>query len=88
LALSEASDADTTASRNWALPTSKCRFWRDDLWRPSDKHWDAEESAGFLAATAGDRLQPPSALLLDTGCRRGEACALRWTAASTSTPGR
>ena len=47
--------------------------------RQADKHWDAEEAVRFLAATAGDRLNPLWALLLDTGCRRGEVCALRWT---------
>jgi integrase len=47
--------------------------------RQADKHWDADEAARFLAVTTGDRLHPLWALLLDTGCRRGEVCALRWT---------
>jgi integrase len=46
--------------------------------RQAEKHWDADEAARFLATTAGERLHPLWALLLDTGCRRGEACALRW----------
>jgi integrase len=46
--------------------------------RQADKHWDADQAARFLAATAGDRLHPLWALLLDTGMRRGEACAVRW----------
>jgi integrase len=47
--------------------------------RQADKHWDADEAARFLVTTTGDRRHPLWALLLDTGCRRGEACALRWT---------
>jgi integrase len=45
----------------------------------SDRHWDADQAARFLGATTGDRLHPLWALLLDTGCRRDEVCALRWT---------
>jgi integrase len=41
--------------------------------------WTGEQAAAFLAATAGDRLGALWALMLDSGCRRGEALALRWS---------
>jgi integrase len=44
-----------------------------------ERVWDGEQAAAFLAATADDRLHPLWAFLLDSGCRRGEASALRWS---------
>jgi integrase len=46
--------------------------------RQAGKYFDAAEAARFLEATRSDRLHPLWALLVDTGVRRGEACALRW----------
>ena len=47
---------------------------------PSDEqHWEPDEARQFLVATADDRLGPFWALALDTGARRGELCALRWS---------
>jgi integrase len=45
-----------------------------------ERVWSADEARAFLDATRGDRLHPLWCLMLDTGCRRGEASALRWTA--------
>lgn len=42
------------------------------------KVWTEEEARTFLTATADDRLSALWRLLLSTGCRRGEAIALRW----------
>ncbi|HZS02204.1 MAG TPA: site-specific integrase [Chloroflexota bacterium] len=41
--------------------------------------WSVEQATQFLAATRGDRWHVLWALLLGTGCRLGEALALRWS---------
>jgi integrase len=64
--------APTTQTPKRQRPTHRNR-------RQADKHWDADEAARFLAVTTDHRLHPLWALLVDTGCRRGEVCALRWT---------
>ncbi len=43
------------------------------------KVWTGPEARTFLAATVSDRLAALWALLLDSGCRRGEALGLRWS---------
>src|SRR5581483_2314991 len=40
--------------------------------------WSRDEAARFLAGTRGDRWHVLWALLMGTGCRLGEAIALRW----------
>jgi integrase len=45
----------------------------------TDRHWSPDEARAFLAATADTRLHPLWALALDTGARRGELAALRWS---------
>jgi integrase len=45
----------------------------------ADRHWSPEEARAFLNATADDRLHPLWALALDSGARRGEVAALRWS---------
>jgi integrase len=41
--------------------------------------WDLDQAKIFLAAVQDDRLSALWGLLLATGCRRGEALALRWS---------
>jgi integrase len=41
--------------------------------------WDPKQAARFIAAVAEDRKFALWSLLLDSGMRRGEVCALRWT---------
>jgi integrase len=45
----------------------------------SDRHWSPEQARAFLTHSAEDRLHPLWALALDTGTRRGELAALRWS---------
>jgi integrase len=47
--------------------------------RPSVRYWSAEQVGAFLSATADDRLGPLWVVIATTGCRRGEALALRWS---------
>jgi len=47
--------------------------------RPQPRYWNAEQVAAFLVATADDRLGPLWVTIATTGCRRGEALALRWS---------
>ena len=47
--------------------------------RPRPRYWNAEQVAAFLAATADDRLGPLWVTIATTGCRRGEALAMRWS---------
>ena len=44
-----------------------------------DAHWEPEQVRTFLEHTAGDRLWVLWALGFDTGARRGELAALRWS---------
>jgi integrase len=46
--------------------------------RQSGKHWDAQQAARFIGAVANDRRFALWSVLLDSGMRRGEVCALRW----------
>lgn len=46
--------------------------------RPKFDHWNPDESARFLRASAEDYLYPLWELLLREGMRRGEALGLRW----------
>ena len=46
---------------------------------PTVTAWTAENAAVLLDATADDRLGPLWVLLAETGMRRGEALALRWS---------
>jgi integrase len=46
---------------------------------PTVTAWTAENVAAFLDATVDDRLGPLWVLLAETGMRRGEALALRWS---------
>jgi integrase len=43
------------------------------------KHWEPDQAARFLEATRDDRWHALWALGLDTGARRGELLALRWS---------
>ena len=43
------------------------------------KHWEPHEAAAFLEATRDDRWHALWAVGLDTGARRGELLALRWS---------
>jgi integrase len=45
----------------------------------ADRHWSPEQARTFLAHVAEGRLHPLWALALDTGARRGELAALRWS---------
>lgn len=61
------------------LPSNPC----DSVLKPTYKAnrptlWTREELDAFLSATEGDWLHPLWVLLLGTGCRLGEALALRW----------
>lgn len=47
--------------------------------RPVPKVWSATQLARFLEHVEGDRLEPLWRFLVVTGCRRGEACGLRWS---------
>lgn len=47
---------------------------------PRQDVWDEAELARFLDGTRGDRHHPLWAFLIATGCRLGEALALRWDA--------
>jgi integrase len=42
------------------------------------KAWSAEEARRFLAASAGNNLEPLWVLIATTGLRRGEALGVRW----------
>jgi integrase len=42
-------------------------------------HWDRDTARAFAAAVAGDDAATPYLLMLATGLRRGECCALRWS---------
>jgi integrase len=44
-----------------------------------DKHWEPDQAARFLDSTRDDRWHALWALGLDTGARRGELLALRWS---------
>lgn len=48
--------------------------------RSTMRTWSADELAGFLSATAGDRLSAAWWLLAMTGMRRGEVLGLTWKA--------
>ena len=47
--------------------------------RPVPRYWTAPQVGAFLIATADDRLGPLWFTIAATGCRRGEALALRWS---------
>lgn len=42
-------------------------------------HWDRDTARAFTAAVAGDTTATPYLVMLATGLRRGECCALRWS---------
>lgn len=46
--------------------------------KPELRLWSAQDVAGFLQATGGDRLHALWRLACLTGMRRGEMCGLRW----------
>jgi integrase len=46
--------------------------------RPTPKAWTRHQLGVFLRAVEGDRLEPLWRYLMVTGCRRGEACGVRW----------
>jgi integrase len=47
--------------------------------RRTPELWSPEQASAFLVTTQGDRYHALWALLLGTGCRLGEALALRWS---------
>jgi integrase len=47
--------------------------------RRTPELWSREQASAFLVATQGDRYHALWSLLLGTGCRLGEALALRWS---------
>ena len=47
--------------------------------KKADRFWTPEEAASFLAATRDSRWWPLWCLALDSGARRGELAALRWS---------
>ena len=47
--------------------------------RPEMKVWTAGQTAAFFEAIRGHRLEALYVLVASTGCRRGEAIALRWS---------
>lgn len=47
--------------------------------KQTDRHWDRDEARSFIAATKGDRLHALYAMALDSGARRGELSAIRWS---------
>jgi integrase len=63
-------------------PSKEIPRWQRPTHRPAatvGTVWDAAQASAFLASTADHRLHALWALLLDSGCRRGEALALRWS---------
>lgn len=61
------------------LPTNPCDRVLKPAYKPTRKTlWTRAELDTFLEGTADHWLQPLWALLLGTGCRLGEALALRW----------
>lgn len=63
-------------SRNVAAPPRNLPAAR----RPAPKAWTVEQLARFFGAVAGDRLYPLWRVIAATGCRRGEALGLSWSA--------
>jgi integrase len=67
---------DGLVPHNYAADTKLGTIGRDPTERDP---YGREELAALLGAAAGDRLEALWVLLLTTGCRRVEACSIRWS---------
>jgi len=71
--------AFTVAVRWGWLPTNPCDRLTPPAYRaPTPSLWTPEQTRRFLTEAHTHWLWPFVALILDTGCRPGEALALRW----------